>query len=212
MSAYGRLCRGLSTGLLLSATALPLAGCFGATSDDPGAWYNRTVMENITGRPDTPAPGYAASGTVPAANGAPAMATTGAIPGAAPVATTTPPGAVAVAVPGAPPDSELYRSEAGCGGITLGTGAPPSMAASQSVSLDMTECDVARRLGAPDRIALSSGDGGQRLLTLTYGRGEHPRLYRFASGRLYSIEALPPPLTATRSKPAHTSSLRATHG
>jgi hypothetical protein len=34
-----------------------------------------------------------------------------------------------------------------------------------------------------------AGAAGQRLLTLTYVRGEHPRLYRFASGRLYTIEA-----------------------
>jgi hypothetical protein len=40
--------------------------------------------------------------------------------------------------------------------------------------------------------------GDQRMLTLTYGRGEHPRLYRFASGHLYAIEALPPPATAAR--------------
>jgi hypothetical protein len=40
---------------------------------------------------------------------------------------------------------------------------------------------------------LAAAAGNQRLLTLTYGRGEHPRLYRFAAGRLFAIEALPPP-------------------
>jgi hypothetical protein len=79
----------------------------------------------------------------------------------------------------------------------------------------MTECEAVRRLGAeadtlarchrwrlafgaPDRMELASATGDQRLLTLTYGRGEHPRLYRFATGRLYAIEALPPPATSAR--------------
>lgn len=72
------------------------------------------------------------------------------------------------------------------------------MAASQSVGLGMTECEAVRRLGAPDRMELASATGDQRLLTLTYGRGEHPRIYRFAAGRLYAIEALPPPAATAR--------------
>jgi hypothetical protein len=103
-----------------------------------------------------------------------------------------------IAAPRVLPDSELYRSEASCGGMVLGSGSPPSMAVSQSVGLGMTECEVVRHLGAPNRMELASPAGDQRLLALTYGRGEHPRLYRFAAGRLFAIEALPPPATSAR--------------
>jgi hypothetical protein len=176
----GTRCLGREIWLFLPALMLSLVAC--SVSDDPNAWYNKTVAENLSGRSDPPAsapPAYSAGVAAPAA-----------------VASATPnpplPGAVTTAaVPTYPaaPDSEFYRSEASCGGIILGSGSPPSMAASQSVGLGMTECEVARRLGAPDRMELGAGD--QRLLTLTYARGEHPRLYRFASGRLYAIEALP---------------------
>jgi hypothetical protein len=156
-------------------------------------WYNKTVVENLSGRSDVPpaAPAYTAN--IPAA---PPVA------GGAPI---PPPGAVtasdaASGAPAAPrvlPDGELYRSEASCGGMILGSRPPPSMSASQGIGLGMTECEVVRRLGAPDRMELAAA-GDQRLLTLTYGRGEHPRLYRFAAGRLYTIEALPPSATSAR--------------
>ena len=83
-----------------------------------------------------------------------------------------------------------------------GAGGAPSLAAIQSIGLSMTECEVARRVGAPDRVELGATTRGERVLTLTYSRGDHPQIYRFASGRLYSIEALPvsekPPRRAAR--------------
>jgi hypothetical protein len=163
---------------LLPALALCLTGC--SASDDPNMWYNKTVVENLSGRSDSPPstpPAYGAG--VPAPSAVPSAAANQPLPGAA-TAVATYPAAGAAAAPRALPESEFYRSEASCGGIILGSGLPPSVAASQGVGLGMTECEVARRLGAPDRMELASAAGDQRLLTLTYGRGEHPRLYRFA--------------------------------
>ena len=208
--------------LLVPALALLLTGCSGMLSDDPNKWYNKTLGENISGHPDAVspnAPGYAAV----------APAQTNVTPGVAPVGAPVPPAPSAPAPatfpaqpaapsPGLPSslaagpqlsraatDADLYRSEASCGGINLGSGAPPTLAASQSVALDMTECEVVHRLGAPDRMELGATDRGQRLLTLTYGRGQHPRLYRFASGRLYSIEALPSSASGQHTKPTNQS-------
>jgi hypothetical protein len=72
------------------------------------------------------------------------------------------------------------------------------------IALQMTECDVVRRAGAPDNIQLSSTDRGEREIALTYTGGSRPGVYRFAGGRLYSIEAVAapaaPPGTAKTAK------------
>jgi hypothetical protein len=60
--------------------------------------------------------------------------------------------------------------------------------ASVGISLQMTECDVVSRLGTPDRVDLGSNERGERAAVLTYTRGSRPGIYRFASGRLMSIE------------------------
>jgi hypothetical protein len=166
-----------------------LVGC--SVSDDPNMWYNKTVVENLSGHSDAPPsapPAYSAGAPAPPAVASAAPNSPLAGTAAETAAPAYPAGSAAAAAPPILPESELYRSEASCGGMILGSSPPPSIAASQSISLDMTECEVARRLGAPDRMELA-GAAGQRLLTLTYVRGEHPRLYRFASGRLYAIEA-----------------------
>jgi hypothetical protein len=56
------------------------------------------------------------------------------------------------------------------------------------ISLQMTECDVVNRIGAPDRVDLGSTERGERAAVLTYTRGARPGIYRFSSGRLVSIE------------------------
>ena len=61
-------------------------------------------------------------------------------------------------------------------------------AAAAGVSLQMTECDVVNRVGAPDRVELGSTERGERAAVLTYTRGARPGIYRFAGGRLVSIE------------------------
>ena len=64
------------------------------------------------------------------------------------------------------------------------SGAP----APSGISLQMTECDVVNRIGTPDRVDLGSTERGDRSAVLTYTRGSRPGIYRFAGGRLVSIE------------------------
>lgn len=70
---------------------------------------------------------------------------------------------------------------------------------SAGIAIGRTECEVARAAGAPDNVAISS-ERGQRLTVLTYVRGPRPGIYRFADGRMTSMERAaepePPPRPA----------------
>ena len=71
------------------------------------------------------------------------------------------------------------------------------------IALQMTECDVVRRAGAVDKIDFASDNRGERIVTLTYLRGPWPGIYRFAGGRLVSIERAPaPPLAPAKPQKA----------
>jgi hypothetical protein len=61
------------------------------------------------------------------------------------------------------------------------------------ISLQMTECDVVRRAGPPDQIEFGATERGGRALTLTYSSGPRSGIYRFADGRVTSIERGPEP-------------------
>jgi hypothetical protein len=70
------------------------------------------------------------------------------------------------------------------------------------ISLQMTECDVVRRAGTPDQIEFGTTERGGRALTLTYAGGPRPGVYRFADGRVVSIERGPePPAPPPSAKP-----------
>jgi hypothetical protein len=75
---------------------------------------------------------------------------------------------------------------------------------SGGIALQMTECDVVRRVGPPERLEFGTGERGQRTVVITYIRGARPGIYRFSEGRLYSIERAPepPPTAKQKSKPA----------
>jgi len=73
---------------------------------------------------------------------------------------------------------------------TAGQSAPPMLG---GIALQMTECDVVRRAGPVEKIDLGANERGERSLTLTYLGGPWPGIYRFASGRLVSIERAPAP-------------------
>jgi len=80
--------------------------------------------------------------------------------------------------------------------------AAPALVAG-GISLQMTECDVVRRAGAPERVELGSNEGRERSVVLTYSRGPRPGIYRFADGRLVSIErGAEPPAPAKQQRPA----------
>jgi hypothetical protein len=65
---------------------------------------------------------------------------------------------------------------------------------SAGIAVGRTECEVARAAGGPDNVAITS-EGGRRMTVLTYVRGPRPGIYRFADGRMVSMErgAEPPP-------------------
>ena len=65
------------------------------------------------------------------------------------------------------------------------------------IALQMTECEVVQRAGGPEGIEFGS-EGGERSVVLTYTRGARPGIYRFAGGRLYSIERAPEPPDAAK--------------
>jgi hypothetical protein len=68
--------------------------------------------------------------------------------------------------------------------------APPMLG---GIALQMTECDVVRRAGPVEKIDLGANERGERSLVLTYLRGPWPGVYRFAGGRLVSMERAPGP-------------------
>lgn len=75
------------------------------------------------------------------------------------------------------------------------------------IALQMTECQVVAVAGSTDRVEISAGPGGQRLVTMTYMSGERPGIYRFVNGRLNTMERVaeqPQPKRAAKSakKPA----------
>jgi hypothetical protein len=97
---------------------------------------------------------------------------------------------------------ELIDAQGNC--ATQAQAAPPDSAGQQAgfaqagIALQMTECQVVRRVGAPERVELGTTPAGQRSVVLTYTGGSRPGIYRFASGRLESIERAPDPTPSPR--------------
>jgi hypothetical protein len=102
--------------------------------------------------------------------------------------------------------ADLVDQQGRCVAAATGQG-PDSPEASGlvrgGISLQMTECDVVRRAGPPDQIEFGTTERGGRALTLTYNGGPRAGIYRFADGRVTSIErgAEPPPAPAPKKKP-----------
>jgi hypothetical protein len=76
--------------------------------------------------------------------------------------------------------------------------APPPLG---GITLQMTECDVVRRAGAVEKFEFGANERGERSLVLTYLRGPWPGVYRFAGGRLVSIERAAEPAVEKPQKP-----------
>jgi len=82
--------------------------------------------------------------------------------------------------------SDLVGADGRCSG-----GAPPE-GARRGVGLTMTECELVAAAGTPDQVTIGE-EGGARRAVLTYGKGDHPGIYTFVSGRLKIIERVPIP-------------------
>jgi hypothetical protein len=77
--------------------------------------------------------------------------------------------------------------------------APPQVQqTTRGVGLGMTECEVVRMIGHTDRIEMAADERGQRAVVLTYIQGPRPGIYRFAAGRLITIERGPEPPPAPK--------------
>ncbi len=96
-------------------------------------------------------------------------------------------GPVAATVASAPSE----EADANAGASPAAPPAEPSVIG--GVGLGMSECDVARRAGAPDNVTIGSDEHGDRSVVLTYMRGTWPGIYRFSSGRLVFIERVAAP-------------------
>jgi len=84
---------------------------------------------------------------------------------------------------------------------------PPDAAlAASGIGLAMTECDVVKRAGPPEKVELGANERSERALTLTYIKGPRPGIYKFVEGRLVVIERAPeppaPPKPVRPAKPA----------
>lgn len=112
---------------------------------------------------------------------------------------------------------DLVGTDGTCAGVP--TGRDPNIPATHqdadipmvpsAVALDMTECDVVKRAGHPEKVDFSTNERGERTVVLTYTRGARPGVYRFAAGRLTSIERVaepppPPPRQQQRKPPRRT--------
>lgn len=78
----------------------------------------------------------------------------------------------------------------------------------QEIALNMSECDVVYRAGAPSSVQFSKNQNSDRTLVLTYNGGPRPGIYRFEGGRLVDMDRVevapppPPPKVAKKKKPA----------
>jgi hypothetical protein len=98
--------------------------------------------------------------------------------------------------------NDLVDQQGQCAAVGPGPG--PSAANGESdpaeaalirsgIALQMTECEVVSRVGAPDNVEFGTNQRGGREVVLTYMHGPRPGIYRFAGGRLNSIERGPEP-------------------
>jgi len=71
--------------------------------------------------------------------------------------------------------------------------APGTPSLPAGIALGRTECEVARYAGHPDNVELGNASNGDRTAVLTYLKGPRPGIYRFAAGRLTSVERAPVP-------------------
>lgn len=111
-------------------------------------------------------------------------------PGTEPATTTTPtaPPVQAQAAAEPPPDR---LQPAGLEPAGLAPAPGTQFQPAGGVSLGMSECAVARRLGTPGNISITAGPKGERRVVLTYNEGSRPGLYSFLSGRLIQVDATP---------------------
>jgi hypothetical protein len=113
----------------------------------------------------------------------------------APAAAAEPP--AAPAQPVAAPPSERLEPEAAPGSPGAPAAAPALIG---GVALGMSECQVVRRIGAPNNVAIGD-EKGERRVVLSYLEGNWPGIYQFQAGRLKQIDAAPVPAKPAKPVP-----------
>ncbi|HEY1543259.1 MAG TPA: hypothetical protein VGG01_12685, partial [Xanthobacteraceae bacterium] len=99
--------------------------------------------------------------------------------------------AAAPAAPAAPEPAEAELTSPA--NAPAGANAAPAPPVLGTVGLDMTECEVVRTIGQPQSVNISTGERGQRQVTMTYMGNERAGTYVFRNGRLSSLERGPEP-------------------
>ncbi len=90
--------------------------------------------------------------------------------------------------------ADLVSAEGQCAMATAEAAAdtsPDGVTVPGGIALQMTECDVVRRAGAPEQLQVGADERGDRAVVITYVRGPRPGIYRFSAGRLTSVERVP---------------------
>jgi hypothetical protein len=105
---------------------------------------------------------------------------------------------------GAPQNPAVAATEGADGDLVT---VPANAAtATGGIGLTMTECEVVKRAGPPEKVQLGSNERAERTAVLTYLWGLRPGIYNFTAGRLVTIDRAPeppaPPKPAKPAKPA----------
>jgi hypothetical protein len=110
--------------------------------------------------------------------------------------------------PGTEPPVMAAATPGPSAGAPAQAGAVPAALPGGGVALEMSECEVVRRTGAPDRVEIGATEASERSVVITYLRGPRPGIYRFVAGRLSLVEKAPEPAGPQRaarpSKPKRT--------
>jgi hypothetical protein len=110
-------------------------------------------------------------------------------------------------LPPVPPE-DLVDQSGRCAGSAVPAGSPDGQTQSlpqagvpmipSSIALEMSECDVVKRAGFPEKVDIGTNEAGERNVTLTYVSGQRPGIYTFRAGRLASMERAPEPVAQPR--------------
>ena len=84
--------------------------------------------------------------------------------------------------------ARLVGADGSCPAATGATGF-----AGGGIALEMSECDVIERAGAPANMDIGANPRGERTAVMTYLQGERAGIYRFVNGRLSTIERVAQP-------------------
>jgi hypothetical protein len=98
--------------------------------------------------------------------------------------------------------ADYVTADGACSGASAEGSAAADPAIVPAVALQMTECEVVRALGAPEKVEIGSNERGERLTRLLYSGGPRPGLYSFSAGRLKVIERVAEPAPPPRQKRA----------